>query len=244
MVSRSVEVLLGIYPIDQPRKTRLWLLAALSCLLLAGIALPSLAGATQADEDRMVSRFEAAMAKGDQTTALRHVLDYSERTYGEYAPVTIRVMHRFGYALYKDGEYREAIDILRETLERSTQVHGEFGGEAYEINMNLGHAYSHRRDRWGPRLKYFDRALEVLRERGERESITYVATLVNIVINLLDSDSHLKNLTSNLQCSRHVLTAIGPEPTFFGGRCLQIASIASHPSNVKRERGQSSCCAL
>lgn len=137
----------------------------------------------------MVSRFEAAMAKGDQTTALRHVLDYSERTYGEYAPVTIRVMHRYGYSLYKDGEYREAIDILRETLERSMQVHGEFGGEAYEINMNLGHAYSHRRDRWGPRLKYFDRALEVLRERGERESITYVATLVNIVINLLDSDS-------------------------------------------------------
>ena len=54
--------------------------------------------------------------------------------------------------------------------------------------MNLGNAYSQRREQWAPRLKYFDRALEILRERAEHESITYVATLVSIVINLLDSD--------------------------------------------------------
>ena len=164
------------------------LLIALSCLLAANIALPAQAGASQADEDRMVARFEAAMAEDDQTTALRHVLDYAEKTYGADAPVTIRLMHRYGYSLYRDGEYREAISVLKETLERSTEVHGETGGEAYEINMNLGRAYSQYRERWAPRLEYFDRALEVLRERGEHESVTYVATLVNIVINLLNSD--------------------------------------------------------
>jgi tetratricopeptide (TPR) repeat protein len=164
-------------------------LTGLACLLGANIVLPPRAGASQADENRMVSSFEAAMEKGDQATALKHVLEYSERTNGEDAPVTIRLMHRYGYSLYKGRKYREAINVLKETLERSTKVYGEFGGEAYEINMNLANAYSHRRHRWGPRLKYFDRALEVLRERGERESITYVATLVSIVINLLDSDS-------------------------------------------------------
>ena len=161
-------------------------------ILAAGLILQLLsaqAGASQADENRMVSRFEAAMAEEDQTTALRHVLDYSEQVYGEDAPVTIKLMHRYGYSLYKDGEYREAINVLKETLERSTDVYGETGGEAFEINMNLGKAYSQRRERWEPRLKYFDRALEILRERGEQESITYVATLVNIVINLLNSSS-------------------------------------------------------
>ncbi len=136
----------------------------------------------------MVSRFEAAMADEDQAAALEHVLDYAVQAYGEDAPVTIKLMHRYGYALYKDGKYREAIIVLRQTLERSTGVYGETGGEAFEINMNLGHAYSQRRARWGPRLQYFDRALEILRARGEHESITYVATLVNIVINLLNSD--------------------------------------------------------
>ena len=147
------------------------------------------AGAPQADESKMVSRFEAAMAEGDQTAALKHVLDYSEQAYGEDAPETIKLMHRYGYSLYKDGQYREAINVLKQTLERSTEVYGESGGEAFEINMNLGNAYSQRRERWEPRLKYFDRALEILRERGEHESITYVATLVNIVINLLNSNS-------------------------------------------------------
>lgn len=146
----------------------------------------------------MVLRFEAAMAEEDQTTALKHVLDYAKQAYGEDAPVTIKLMHRYGYSLYRDGKYREAINILKETLERSTDVFGETGGEAFEINMNLGYAYSQRRERWEPRLKYFDRALEILRERGENESITYVATLVNIVINLLNSSSLSGEYTPDL----------------------------------------------
>ena len=104
------------------------------------MVLPLQAGASQADERWMISSYETAMAKGDPTAALRHVLDYSEQAYGEYDPVTIKLMHRYGYSLYKDGDYREAIEVLNQTLERSTEVHGESGGEAFEINMNLIHA--------------------------------------------------------------------------------------------------------
>jgi len=179
----------SIFPISHLTITRLGVITVLSCLIVVANMLPSQADASQADEHILVSNFESAMAEGDQATALKHVLEYSTQTNGEKAPVTINLMHRYGYALYKDGKYREAINVLKQTLERTTEVFGETGGEAFEINMNLGNAYSQRRERWAPRLKYFDRALEILRDRGEHESITYVATLVSIVINLLDSDS-------------------------------------------------------
>jgi len=179
----------SIFPISHQSMTRLGAFAVLSCLIVVINMLPPQADASQAIEQVMISSFESAMAKGDQATALKHVLEYSTQTNGEKAPATISLMHRYGYALYKDGKYREAINVLKQTLERSTEVYGETGGEAFEINMNLGHAYSQRRERWAPRLKYFDRALEILRERGEHESIAYVATLVSIVINLLDSNS-------------------------------------------------------
>lgn len=176
-----------IYPINRLSSTRPAVLTGLFSLFVAYNMVSSQAAASQDDEHIMVSGYESAMAAGDQTTALKHVLDYSTQANGENAPQTIKLMHRYGYSLYKAGEYSEAINVLKQTLERSARVYGETGGEAFEINMNLGNAYSQRRENWGPRLKYFDRALEILRERGEHESITYVATLVNIVINLLDS---------------------------------------------------------
>jgi tetratricopeptide (TPR) repeat protein len=177
------------YPVIRMSIKMLALLIILPCLFVADIALPSQANVSQADENRMIARIEAAEAEEDRTTALKYALDYSEKVYGENAPVTIRLMHRYGYSLYKDGRYREAINALKQTLERSTGIYGGSGGEAFEINMNLGNAYSQQNERWEPRLKHFDRALEILRERGEQESITYVATLVNIVINLLNSNS-------------------------------------------------------
>ena len=90
--------------------------------------LPSQADASQENEHLMVSNFESAMAEGNQATALKHVLEYSTRTNGEKAPVTIKLMHRYGYALYKDGKYREAINVLKQTLERTAEVFGETGG--------------------------------------------------------------------------------------------------------------------
>ena len=53
--------------------------------------------------------------------------------------------------------------------------------------MNLAYAYGQWRGGLASRIRYFDRALDVLRERGEHETITYVTTLVNIVVNLIDS---------------------------------------------------------
>ena len=78
-------------------------LIILCCLLTADAAL-SQDGASQADEKRMVSRFETAKADEDQTTALKKVLEYAKHAYGEDAPDTIKLMHRYGYSLYKDGK--------------------------------------------------------------------------------------------------------------------------------------------
>jgi tetratricopeptide (TPR) repeat protein len=136
----------------------------------------------------MVSSYETAIADGDETAAIKYVLDYAEKAYGENAPATVTLTHRYGYLLYQDGDYRKATEVLKKALERSTVAYGKSGGEAYEINMNIAYTYS----QWSPslstRMKYFDRALEILRDKGEHETITYVTTLVNIVVSLMDND--------------------------------------------------------
>ena len=64
--------------------------------------------------------------------------------------------------------------------------------------MNIGFAYGQWRSGLLPRIKYFNRALEILRERGEHESITYVTTLINIVVNLMGSTSLQGSYSSHL----------------------------------------------
>ena len=160
----------------------------LACLLASSITQASQADASKADEVKMMYSYDAAMAAGDETAAVNHVLDFTENTQGENAPATVKLTYRYGHLLYLDGDYREATDVLKTALKRSIVAHGKSGGEAYEINMNIAYSYS----QWSPslssRMKYFDRALEILRERGEHETIAYVTTLVNIVVNLMDND--------------------------------------------------------
>jgi tetratricopeptide (TPR) repeat protein len=170
----------------------------LCCLFASNIALASQADVSKSAEREMMSNYETAMARGNQTVALKYVLDYTEKAYGENAPETVKLTHRYGSSLYGDGDYREATEVLKKALERSTAAYGESGGEAYEINMNIAFAYSEWRTGLSRRMKYFDRALEILRERGEHESITYVITLVNIVVNLMDSESLRGDYTSHL----------------------------------------------
>jgi len=153
---------------------------------------------SKADERKMLSNYESAMKDGQQTAALKHVLDHAEKTYGENAPATVTFTHRYGYSLYQDGEYRKATNVLKTALERSTAAFGESGGEAFEINMNIGYAYSQWRSNLSLRTKYFDRALEILREKGERESTTYVITLINIVVNLMDNNGLAGTYTSSI----------------------------------------------
>jgi len=175
------------YLINKLLITILFVSIGLPFLLVSVIALASQDDAATATERMMLSNYEAAMAQGDQSTALNYVLEYAEKVYGENAPQTVKLTHRYGSSLYQDGDYREAVEVLKKALERSTASYGESGGEAFEINMNLAFAYGQWRGGLASRIKYFDRALEILRERGEYETITYVTTLVNIVVNLIDS---------------------------------------------------------
>ena len=161
----------------------------LACATLAVVTLTSLPHAQAATgEQDMLAAYNEALAAGNKPKAIKHALDFTEEQRGENDPTTIRLMTQYGHALYQNGDYREATKVLIETLERSTAVHGESGGNAFELNMNIAYAYS----RWHPslsrRMKYFDRALAIMRERGQRESVEYVSTLVNIVLNLMKND--------------------------------------------------------
>ena len=174
---------------------------ALICLSYFSPAISagaSQTGASEMDEATMLSNYEAALARDDKTTAVRHVLEFSEKARGENDPVTVKLTHRYGFLLFEDGEYREATKILKKALERSTIAHGASGGEAFELNMNIGYSLS----RWTPtltdRIEHFDRALEVLRERGERESVAYVDALINIVVNLMDSQGLSGDVSSRI----------------------------------------------
>ncbi len=168
------------------------------CLLVSVITQASQADTSNATERKMISGYETAMANGDQTAAVKYVLDYTEKAYGENAPETVRLTHRYGELLYQDGDYQKATDILIKALERSVAANGESGGEAFEINMNIAYAYSQWKTGLSSRMQYFNRALEILRERGEHESITYVTTLISIAINMMDNGGLKGATTSHL----------------------------------------------
>ncbi len=196
------------YPASINKPIKLLLLSLIAVLLTyasATIAGDQTAVTSTSQDDisgvperEMMASYKAAMAKGNQAAGLKYVLDYTERAYGVNAPKTVRLTHRYGHLLYQEGDYRKATDVLLVALERSTAAYGEFGGEAYEINMNIGFAYSQWRTGLSRRTKYFDRALEVLREQGEHESIRYVTSLINITINLMDSGSLGGSYSSSL----------------------------------------------
>ena len=187
-----------VFPISRLATILVGISLGLSCLFAASIAQASQDDMSKADELKMLSSYDTAMADGEQTAAVKYVLDYAEKAYGENAPATVTLTHRYGYLLYEDGNYREATEVLKKALERSTVAFGKSGGEAYEINMNIGYAYSQWRAGLSLRTKYFDRALEILRERGEHESIAYVTTLINIVVNMMDNGGLKGSYSSNL----------------------------------------------
>ena len=174
------------------------LLAAGLCLLDPGSVLADGVDAGKSVEQDIMPLFDEAVNRGDETAALEHLLEYVERTHGENSPEAVKVTRRYGHALYRDNRYREATEVLKTALERSSAVYGPTGGDAFEINMNIAFAYSQWNSRLSTRLVYFDRALEILRERGEKESITYVNTLVSIVVNLMQSNALGGSYTSRL----------------------------------------------
>ena len=170
----------------------------LSCLFFSVTTQASLDDVSNSAEQQMMSNYDAAMANGDNTAAVKYVLEYAEQVYGENAPETVRLISRYGSLLYHDGDYQKATDVLIKALERSTAAHGESGGEAFKINMNIGYAYAQWKPGLSARTRYFNRALEILRERGEHESIKYVTTLVSIAINMMDNGGLKGSYTSHL----------------------------------------------
>lgn len=174
------------------------MLTVLTCLFVAVPVLLAQEPVNDAAEAEMLSRYEAEMEAGNTSTAVKIILEFTEQTQGENAPETARLTHRYGHSLYREGDYRRATEVLLTALERSNAAFGETGGEAFEINMNIGFAYGQWKTGLLPRANYFDRALEILRERGEHESMTYVTTLINIVVNLMGSTSLQGSYTSHL----------------------------------------------
>jgi tetratricopeptide (TPR) repeat protein len=192
------KVISSLYPISRLSAMLAGLSIALAFLFASGTTQASQDDMSKAAERKMLSNYDMAMADGDRTAAVKYVLDFTEKAYGESAPETVRLTHRYGYLRYQDGDYPEATDILIKALERSIAAYGESGGEAFEINMNIAYAYSQWRTSLSPRMKHFDRALEILRENGEHESITYVTTLISIAINLMDNGGLKGNFSSHL----------------------------------------------
>ena len=158
------------------------------CFSLVRPAAAAESNPQDADSAAILQKYAAAARAGDAVTALGYLLDYEVLTRGENAPQTARLTHRYGVLLMRKGKYLEATKVLKTALERSDAAFGEFQGEAFDINMNIGYAYSHLSRRRTYSIQYFDRALEVLRQRGERETILYVTTLLNIVGNLADNN--------------------------------------------------------
>ena len=167
---------------------------SLCCLFAANTVLATV---SDADKREMLAKYEAAMAKGDQVKAVTYLLDFTEDAVGENDPATVKLTHRLGHVLYENGKYQKATRVLKEALERSDATYGETGGDAFEISMNIGYAYS----RWSPslssRMKYFDHALEILRQRGEGETVRYVTTLINITVNLMGGEGMKGEFTAS-----------------------------------------------
>jgi tetratricopeptide (TPR) repeat protein len=167
-------------------------LSALIMGLAIGLASLPVAVSAQSDADdglspaqtEMVNNYEAAKAAGRHAEAAKYVLDYMEETEGENAPLTVTLTQRYGNLLRKEGDIREAISVLKTARERGIIAFGEHGPQLFEINLDLGEAYVDRNIGIGLPQKYFDDALEVLRENGQRETTLYVKTLVGITSRL------------------------------------------------------------
>jgi hypothetical protein len=137
-----------------------------------------------AAETEALKNYESAKAAGRHAEATKYVLDYMEQTEGENAPLTVSLTHRYGNLLRDEGDIRESVSVLKTARKRGMIAFGEHGMELFEINLDLGDAYVDRDVGFGEPKRYFDDALEVLRENGKHETVLYVRTLMGITSRL------------------------------------------------------------
>lgn len=137
-----------------------------------------------AAEAEALTNYDAATAAGRHAEATKYVLDYMEKSEGENVPLTVALTQRYGNLLREEGDIREAVKVLKAARQRGMAAYGEHGIELFELNLDLGEAYVDRDIGLRKPQKYFDDALEVLRENGQHETILYVRTLVGITSRL------------------------------------------------------------
>jgi hypothetical protein len=156
-------------------------------LVLQVSSLPLICAETNTDEAtaEALKQYRLAKADGKESLAVRHMLEYSEMSNGKNAPKTIKIMHCCGNLLYRDGGYRKAVKVLLEARSRAKITFGPFGGPAYQLNMDIAYAHGRRQLNFSLTTKYFDRALEALRENDQHKSLKYVITLVNIAAEMM-----------------------------------------------------------
>ena len=118
-------------------KKAVWVLAGLCWVISVANAAQSEVDATDEERLRVIAAYDAAVAEGDLTGAVRLVLEFTEKTLGENAPETVKLTHRYGLLLLEDGEYREATKVLRQALKRSNAAFGKSGGDAFDKGRPL-----------------------------------------------------------------------------------------------------------
>ncbi len=137
-----------------------------------------------AAETEALRNFEIAKAAGRHAEATQYILEYMEETDGENAPLTVTLTHRYGNLLRDEGDIRAAVSMLKKARKRGIVAYGEHGMPLFEINLDLGDVYVDRDIGIRRPIQYFNDALEVLRENGQRETILYVNALVGIASRL------------------------------------------------------------
>jgi len=169
--------------IKQNGRTKLPPMILVLAMGLVPVSAESNDGQSVAESDAL-NNYEVATAAGRHSEATKYVLDYMEQSAGENAPLTVALTQRYGNLLRTEGDIREAVAVLKTARQRGMAAFGEHGIELFEINLDLGEAYVDRDIGVGRPKKYFDDALEVLRENGQHETILYVTTLVGITSRL------------------------------------------------------------
>lgn len=146
-----------------------------------------------------MAHYQDLKAEGKDLEAVKFILNVSEKEMGINDPNTVKLIHHYGKLLHKDYEYKQAIAVLIEAQERSVKAFGPFGGPAFQLNMDIAYAYSRNKSSLSFSTKYFDQALEVLRETGQYETIKYVTTLVNISSDMMRDGGLKGGYTSILE---------------------------------------------
>jgi len=178
----------------------LGLFTALACVCLSACSTNILTAESSIDirEDSM-SHYDDLKAEGKDTEAIKYILDISEKALGINEPNTIKLIHHYGRLLHEEGEYKKAVEVLLEAQERSVIAFGSFCGPAFQLNMYIAYAYSQKKSSLLLTTTYFDKALEVLRENGQYETIKYITTLVQISTDMMRDGGLKGGYTSILE---------------------------------------------